>query len=150
MRAVVQRVSEASVSVAGEPVGSIGRGLLILLGVARADTEDDAEWLVRKLASLRLFADAAGHMAHTLKEAGGEALVVSQFTLLASTAKGTKPSFSEAEKPELAVEIYEGFIADFEAESGVRVATGRFGAMMSVSLVNDGPVTLILDSRVRE
>ena len=137
-------------SVAGEKIAAIGAGVVILLGVAKGDREDDAEWLVNKLASLRLFADEAGHMGRTLAQVGGEALIVSQFTLLASTAKGTRPSFNDAEKPEIAVEIYEGFVAEFGSKVGVRVATGQFGAMMSVALVNDGPVTLILDSRLRE
>jgi D-tyrosyl-tRNA(Tyr) deacylase len=150
MRAVIQRVSSARVTVAGEVIGEIGAGLLILLGVAQADTAADGEWLVQKIAALRIFEDDAGKMNRSLADTAGGALVVSQFTLLASTAKGTRPSFNAAAAPALAIPLYEKFVAQLSAVLGRAVATGRFGAMMDVALVNAGPVTLTLDSRVRE
>ena len=150
MRAVVQRVSSARVTVAGEITGEIGGGLLILLGVAQGDTEADGEWLAQKIAALRIFEDDAGKMNRSLVDTAGGALVVSQFTLLASTAKGTRPSFNAAATPSLAIPLYEKFVAQLTAILGRSVATGRFGAMMDVALVNAGPVTLVIDSRVRE
>jgi len=150
VRAVVQRVSSARVTVAGEMTGEIGAGLLIFLGVAQGDTEADGDWLAPKIAALRIFEDDAGKMNSALTDTAGGALVVSQFTLLASTAKGTRPSFNAAAPPALAIPLYERFIRQLAAALGRPVATGRFGAMMEVALVNAGPVTLVLDSRIRE
>ncbi len=150
MRAVVQRVRSARVTVAAEITGEIGPGLLLLVGVAQSDTEADGEWLAQKIAALRIFEDDAGKMNRSLVDVKGEALVVSQFTLLASVAKGTRPSFNAAAGPALAIPLYEKFVAQFSAALGRPVATGRFGAMMDVALVNAGPVTLVIDSRVRE
>lgn len=150
MRVVVQRTREASVSVAGEVVSAIGPGLLIFLGVERGDSEEDAAWLVAKIARLRLFDDGEGKMNLSLPDVGGEALVVSQFTLHARTRKGTRPSFDRAAAPEQAVPLYEGFVDQLAETLGRPVPTGTFGAMMEVRLVNDGPVTLMLDSRLRE
>ncbi len=146
MRAVVQRVSEASVTVAGEQVSAIGPGFLVLLGVAADDTEADAEWMADKVVGLRVFEDEAGKLNRSLHEAGGELLVVSQFTLLGDCRKGRRPSFSNAATPEPANDLYLKFARQAEAR-GVSVRTGRFQAMMDVELVNQGPVTLLLDSR---
>jgi D-tyrosyl-tRNA(Tyr) deacylase len=146
MRAVVQRVSEASVTVAGEQVSAIGPGFLVLLGVAADDTEADAEWMADKVVGLRVFEDEAGKLNRSLHEAGGELLVVSQFTLLGDCRKGRRPSFSNAAAPEPANDLYLKFARQAEAR-GVSVRTGRFQAMMDVKLVNQGPVTLLLDSR---
>lgn len=145
MRAVVQRVKQAKVTVDGATVGEIGQGLLIFLGVGEEDTEKDGEQLARKIAHLRIFSDEKGLMNLSLSEIGGEALVVSQFTLWGDCRKGRRPSFVRAAKPERAKELYENFISAFR-EIGLRVATGVFQAMMDVHLVNDGPVTLLLDS----
>lgn len=150
MRAVIQRVSSASVTVAGETTDAIGRGLLVLLGVHPADTAEDGQWLAEKLVRLRIFEDDAGQMNRSVLDSGGGILVVSQFTLFASTRKGTRPSFNEAAKPDLAIPLYEQFVAQVAAALGRPVATGRFGAMMQVTLVNDGPVTLVIDTKVRE
>ncbi len=150
MRAVIQRVSSASVTVEGEVVGSIGPGLLVLLGIHPGDTEADGQWLAEKLVRLRIFEDAAGQMNRSVQDLGGGLLVVSQFTLFASTRKGTRPSFNDAAKPDLAIPLYEKFVAQASAALGRPVATGHFGAMMQVSLVNDGPVTLLLDTKLRE
>lgn len=183
MRVVIQRVSEARVKIAGVTVGEIGRGLLVLLGVAPTDTEADAQWLADKIARLRIFPDAEGHMnlsvldlaasenvegasrpdsasdlsalasplsAPVAPPQAASVLVVSQFTLFASTRKGTRPSFNDAAKPDLAIPLYETFCRLLSAALGRPVATGQFGAMMAVSLVNDGPVTLVIDSRLRE
>jgi D-tyrosyl-tRNA(Tyr) deacylase len=150
MRAVVQRVSRASVTIDGAEVGVIGAGLLILLGVAAADQLEDGAWLAQKIAALRIFSDSEGHMNLSLREAGGGALVVSQFTLLASTRKGARPSFNAAARPEVAVPLYEDFVQRLKQALGRDIPTGRFGAMMEVALVNDGPVTLVLDSQLKE
>lgn len=173
MRAVIQRVSEARVRIAGATVGEIGPGLLVLLGLAPADTDADAQWLADKIAKLRIFPDAEGHMNRSLLDlapapvsdllalnsqlsalnsqlSAPTALVVSQFTLFASTRKGTRPSFNDAAKPDLAIPLYQTFCRLLSAALGRPVATGQFGALMAVSLVNDGPVTLIIDSRLRE
>jgi D-tyrosyl-tRNA(Tyr) deacylase len=150
MRAVVQRVSSARVTVAGEITGEIGTGLLIFIGVAQGDSGADGEWLAQKIAALRIFEDDAGRMNRSLIDVGGGALVVSQFTLLASTGKGTRPSFNAAAPPALAIPLYEEFMQQLSAVLGRPVASGRFGAMMDVALVNAGPVTLVLDSRTRE
>ena len=150
MRAVIQRVSSARVTIAGEITGAIERGLLVLLGVAQGDTEADAQWLAEKIVALRIFEDDAGKMNRSVVDAGGGVLVVSQFTLFASTRKGTRPSFNDAAKPEIAIPLYEAFNRFAGAALGRPVATGRFAAKMDVALVNDGPVTLIIDSKVRE
>ena len=146
MRACVQRVSQASVTVAGEVAGRIERGLLVLLGVAVGDTDDDAQQLVEKLVELRIFPDDEGKMNRSLVEAGGAMLVVSQFTLLGDCRKGRRPSFTEAAPPEEAQRLYEKFVAAAKGQ-GVQVETGRFREHMDVALVNDGPVTLLLDTR---
>lgn len=146
MRIVVQRVSSASVSISGREVGVIGRGLLILLGIERGDTADAGAWLARKLASARLFADDAGKLNRNLREVDGRALVVSQFTLFGTLDKGTRPDFHRAAPPELARALYDTFLGQLEVELGERVERGEFGADMQVALVNDGPVTLVIDS----
>jgi D-tyrosyl-tRNA(Tyr) deacylase len=150
MRAVIQRVSEASVTIGGELRGSIGRGLLVLLGIEDGDAEDDSAWLAGKVARLRVFDDGDGNMNLSLAETGGEVLVISQFTLHASTKKGNRPSFLRAARPEVAVPIYQDFISRLQAETSRPVATGEFGADMQVALVNDGPVTISIDTKNRE
>jgi D-tyrosyl-tRNA(Tyr) deacylase len=147
MRAVVQRVSQASVTVGDEVVGAIGQGLLILLGIGVGDSEAEARLLAEKTANLRIFADEEGRFNRSLLDIGGEALVVSQFTLYADTRRGRRPSFSDAAPPEIAAPLVDIF-ADELRRLGVAVSTGRFGAMMRVALVNDGPVTILLDSAI--
>jgi len=149
MRLVIQRVSSASVSVDGRTTGEIARGLLVLVGIETADTEADGQWLAEKLTKLRIFADAAGQMNLSVIDIAGGVLVVSQFTLHASTAKGTRPSFNAAARPEQARGLYDRFVAQITALLGYPVQTGEFGAMMQVELLNDGPVTLIIDSKQR-
>jgi D-tyrosyl-tRNA(Tyr) deacylase len=146
MRAVVQRVSQARVLVDQEVLGQIGRGLLVLLGVTGTDTDEQARWLADKIVGLRIFNDAGGKMNCGLAEVGGGVLVVSQFTLYGDCSKGRRPSFVDAAPPEKAIPLYEAFVNAVRA-LGVPTATGRFGAMMQVELTNDGPVTLIVDSR---
>lgn len=150
MRAVLQRVTHASVHIDNQPVGKIEQGLLILLGIEEADTDEDVLWLCRKIAKLRIFADEKKPMNIDLKAIDGEALIVSQFTLHASIKKGNRPSFIGAAKPETALPLYEKFIAQFEQESGKAPATGKFGADMQIELGNDGPVTIVIDSKRRE
>lgn len=150
MKAVVQRVSSARVTVAGEVTGEIGPGLLIFLGVGQGDTDIDGRWLAAKLPLLRIFEDEDGKMNRSLIDTGGGMLVVSQFTLFGSVRKGTRPSFNDAAPPELAKDLYEKFVAHTAAALGRPVATGRFAEMMEVALVNDGPVTLVIDSKARE
>ncbi|MEW6266112.1 MAG: D-aminoacyl-tRNA deacylase [Thermodesulfobacteriota bacterium] len=145
MRAVVQRVAEARVLVNDEVVGAIGRGVAVLLGVGWSDTGRDAEYLAGKIAELRIFEDEAGKMNRSLLEVGGQALIISQFTLLGDCRKGRRPSFTQAAPPETAEKLYLEFVNRIAAR-GVAAATGRFGALMQVHLVNDGPVTLILDT----
>ena len=145
MRAVVQRVSRASVTVEGEVVGSIGRGFLVLLGVTHADSDRDAEYLAEKVAGLRVFEDADGKMNLSLADVGGACLVVSQFTLYGDCRKGRRPSFVSAAPPEQAERLYEVFVGAVRSR-GISVATGRFRKHMDIELVNDGPVTLLLDS----
>ena len=145
MRAVVQRVSQASVTVGDEVVGAIGHGLLILLGIGVGDSEAEARLLAEKTANLRIFADEEGRFNRSLLDIGGEALVVSQFTLYADTRRGRRPSFSDAAPPEIAAPLVDVFAGELR-RLGVAVSTGRFGAMMRVALVNDGPVTILLDS----
>lgn len=150
MRVVIQRVSSASVTIDGEVRSSIGEGLLILLGVGHEDGPEDIDWLVRKIAGLRIFNDDDGVMNRSVVEVGGEALVVSQFTLMASTRKGNRPSYVRAAGHELAVPLYEAFSASLSEAIGRPVATGEFGADMKVALVNDGPVTICIDSKNKE
>lgn len=150
MRAVVQRVSQASVSVREEPRGAIGSGLLILLGIEDADEEEDARWLAGKIASLRVFPDEEGKMNRSIVDIGGEGMVVSQFTLHGNARKGTRPSFVRAAAPDHAIPLYERFIERFEEALGKKVATGEFGGDMQVELCNDGPVTLILDTKQKD
>lgn len=150
MRAVIQRVGEAAVNIGGRQTAKIGRGLLVLLGIEEADTGEDAAWLSGKIARLRIFADREGVMNLSLQETGGEVLVVSQFTLHASTKKGNRPSYIRAARPEIAVPLYEQFIRQLETELGKTIQTGSFGAMMDISLVNEGPVTIMIDSKERE
>ncbi len=145
MRAVVQRVSRASVTVAGEVTGEIGPGLLVLLGVSSADTEKEAAYLADKVANLRIFADDNDKMNLSVSETGGAVLVVSQFTLYGDCRKGRRPSYNDAAPPDLAECLYEYFVKSLR-KTGITVATGRFQAMMAVELVNDGPVTILLDS----
>lgn len=146
MRAVVQRVTRASIRVAGETVGEIGKGLVVLLGVARDDTEKDAEYLVGKIGALRIFEDSEGRMNLSVTDAGGALLVVSQFTLYGDVRRGLRPSWIEAAGPERAEPLYEFFVTRAKEQIG-EVATGRFRSMMQVELVNDGPVTILVDSR---
>ncbi|MBC8870155.1 MAG: D-tyrosyl-tRNA(Tyr) deacylase [Planctomycetes bacterium] len=146
MRACVQRVSEASVTVDGEMVGQIGRGMLVLLGITQDDTQRDVQFMAEKTTGLRIFEDAEGKMNRSLIDVGGGMLVVSQFTLLGDCRKGRRPSFITAAEPELAERLYEEFVAEVQ-QRNVTVGTGRFRAHMDVALVNDGPVTLLLDSR---
>lgn len=145
MRIVLQRVSRARVSVSGRVRGRIGPGMLLLVAFARHDTEDVAAWMADKVLGLRVFADGEGRMNRSLGEAGGDVLVVSQFTLYGDTRKGRRPSFVDAASPELAIPLYERFVELLRAGSAGTVATGEFGAMMEVELVNDGPVTLVLE-----
>ena len=150
MRSVVQRVSSARVTVAGETIGEIEVGLLVLLGIAPTDSDADAQWLAEKLCALRIFEDAEGRMNRSVTEISGSLLVVSQFTLFASTRKGTRPSFNDAAKPDVAMPLYESFNRFATAALGRPVVTGRVAAKMDITLVNDGPVTLVIDSKVRE
>lgn len=150
MRALVQRVREASVAVDGRVVGATGPGLLVLAGIAGDDRDDDRAWLARKIVALRIFDDDAGTMNRSVVDVGGSILAVSQFTLFASTRKGNRPSWSAAAPPEVAAPRFEEFVAALSAALGKPVATGVFGAAMQVALVNDGPVTIWLDSRQRE
>ena len=150
MRTVIQRVTSASVTIEGRIKSAIGRGLLILLGVEEADSAEDIEWLTGKITRLRLFNDEQGVMNRSVQEAGGEILVVSQFTLFASSRKGNRPSYIRAARPEIAIPLYEQFLLRLAADLGKAVSSGEFGADMQVSLVNDGPVTLIIDTKSRE
>ncbi len=150
MRAVIQRVSQASVTIGGEVRGAIQHGLLVLLGIEEADTSEDIEWLSGKIARLRVFNDDAGVMNRSVQEAGGGILLISQFTLFASTKKGNRPSYIRAARPEVAVPLYEAFIRRLTADCGQPIQTGEFGADMKVALVNDGPVTILIDSKQRE
>jgi D-tyrosyl-tRNA(Tyr) deacylase len=150
MRAIIQRVSKASVTVDGEVISKIDNGLLILLGIEDADEQDDLEWLSRKIVNLRIFNDSEGVMNQSLIENGGNAIVVSQFTLHASTKKGNRPSYIKAAKPMVAIPLYERFVSKMEQDLGQKVGTGIFGADMKVDLVNDGPVTIAIDTKNRE
>jgi D-tyrosyl-tRNA(Tyr) deacylase len=150
MRAVIQRVSEARVTIGAEVSGRIGNGLLVLLGIEETDDSADIDWLCQKIINLRIFNDSAGVMNCSVTDAGGDVLVVSQFTLHASTRKGNRPSYIRAAKPEKAIPVYEKFILQLERLTGKKIFTGKFGAMMQVSLVNDGPVTIIMDTKNKE
>ena len=150
MRALVQRVREASVAVDGHVTGAIGPGALVFVGVTDGDSEDDREWLVHKIVNLRIFDDDAGVMNKSILDAGGSILAVSQFTLYASTKKGQRPSWSAAARPDIAQPIFNAFVATLLIALGKPIATGVFGAHMRIALVNDGPVTIWLDSRTRE
>lgn len=147
MIAVIQRVAESAVRIEGEVKGAIGTGVMILLGVEEADAQADVEWLSRKIANMRIFPDEAGVMNRSLIDAEGEALVISQFTLHASTKKGNRPSYIKAAKPDIAIPLYEAFKTQLSQDLGKPVACGEFGADMKVSLVNDGPVTIIIDTK---
>jgi D-tyrosyl-tRNA(Tyr) deacylase len=150
MRAVVQRVKNASVSVKGKVIGAIGIGLLVLVGIEDADTEEDAKWLAAKIVKLRIFGDEKGVMNIPVTDAGGGLLVVSQFTLFASYKKGARPYYGRSALPEKAMPLYQFFLKRLEEESGTTVEAGEFGAEMEVALVNDGPVTIILDTKNQE
>lgn len=150
MRAVIQRVSQASVTIGGMKVSEINEGLLILLGIEPSDTETDIEWLSKKIVGLRIFNDDNGVMNRSLLDEHGDAIVVSQFTLHANTKKGNRPSYIKAAKPEIAIPFYETFVRQLEKDLDKKVGTGEFGADMKVSLVNDGPVTILIDSKKRD
>ena len=150
MRAVIQRVSEASVAVSGTLISEIRMGVLILLGIEVADTEEDILWLTNKIGNLRIFNDKEGVMNLSLKEVKGEVIVVSQFTLHATTKKGNRPSYIKAARPEIAEPLYEQFVKQLSNSIGAAVQTGKFGAMMDVKLINDGPVTLLIDTKNKE
>lgn len=150
MRAVVQRVSSASVTVKGKMISSMTTGLMVLLGVTDEDGEEDIQWLVRKITNLRIFNDADGVMNRSLLDINGEAIVVSQFTLFAATKKGNRPSYIKAAKPVIAIPLYQAFVSELEKELGKNVGTGVFGADMNVDLVNNGPVTILLDTKNKE
>ena len=150
MRVVIQKVTEASVSIENQTVASIDKGLLVLVGIEDGDTNEDIAWLSSKIVNLRVFDDDNGVMNLSVKEVEGEVLIVSQFTLHASTKKGNRPSYIKASRPEVAIPIYEAFIKQLETLLGKRVPTGQFGAMMQVSLCNDGPVTILIDTKNKE
>ncbi|MFN3138831.1 MAG: D-aminoacyl-tRNA deacylase [Allomuricauda sp.] len=150
MRAVLQRVSKASVTVDGQVVSSIGDGLLVLLGIEDADGQEDVEWLAHKMVNLRIFNDENNVMNRSVVDIDGEIIVVSQFTLHAQTKKGNRPSYIKAAKPEVAIPMYEGFVTVLEQKLGKKVGTGIFGADMKVELLNDGPVTIIIDTKNKE
>ena len=150
MRVVIQKVTQASVSIDNQIVGSINKGLLVLVGIEDGDTNEDIAWLSSKIVNLRVFDDDNGVMNLSVKEVEGQVLIVSQFTLHASTKKGNRPSYIKAARPEVAIPIYEAFIKQVESLLGKRVPTGQFGAMMQVSLCNDGPVTILIDTKNKE
>lgn len=150
MRTVIQRVSKARVTVEGKVISSIGEGLLLLLGIVAEDSDEDIDWLVKKVLNLRIFNDGSGVMNKSILDIGGEIIVVSQFTLHASTKKGNRPSYIKAAKPENAIPLYERFVHKMELEFGKKVGMGIFGADMKVDLLNDGPVTIIIDTKNKE
>ena len=150
MRVVIQRVSQASVAIGGNVKSQIGTGLLILLGIESVDNQDDIEWLCKKISNLRIFNDENGVMNRSVVTIGGELLVISQFTLHASTKKGNRPSYIRAAKPDFAIPMYESFVNHLAQSSGLTVQTGEFGADMKVNLLNDGPVTIIIDTKIKE
>ncbi len=150
MKAVIQRVSEASVTIDNQKVAQINKGLLVLVGIEDASNQEDIDWLSAKIANLRIFGDENGVMNLSIKDIGGDMIVVSQFTLHAATKKGNRPSYIKASKPEYAIPMYEAFVKQMEVDLGKKVQTGQFGADMKVSLVNDGPVTIIIDTKNKE
>ena len=150
MRVVIQRVTEANVKIDGTVAGEIGSGLMILVGIEEADGADDIAWLTKKIVNLRIFDDENGVMNRSILDCGGDILLISQFTLHAITAKGNRPSYIKAAKPEISVPLYEAFIKSLEEAMGKSIETGRFGADMKVSLINDGPVTILMDSKRKE
>ncbi len=150
MKAVIQRVSSCTVTIDNKVVADIQKGLLVLVGIEDADNKEDINWINSKIANLRIFADENGVMNLSLKEVNGDMIIVSQFTLHASTKKGNRPSYLKASKPEVAIPLYEAFITQMETELGKKVQTGKFGADMKVALINDGPVTLIIDTKNKE
>jgi len=150
MRVVIQRVSEASVTINGKVKSQISTGLLVLLGIENADTDEDITWLCRKISGLRIFNDENGVMNKSVKDVNGEIIVVSQFTLYASTKKGNRPSYIKAAKPDFAIPVYERFVKFLMIESGISIQTGEFGADMKVKFLNDGPVTIMMDSKNKE
>ncbi len=150
MRIVIQRVSQASVTINSQKVANIQKGMLILLGIEAEDNTEDIQWLCTKIAKLRIFNDEAGVMNKSIIDIQGEIIVVSQFTLHANTKKGNRPSYIKAAKPEISIPLYEQFVERLKTESGCIIQTGEFGAMMDVALVNDGPVTIIIDSKERD
>ena len=150
MKAVIQRVSESSVTINSEIFAQIQQGLLVLVGIEDADNKEDINWLTTKIANLRIFEDESEIMNLSLKDIDGEMIVVSQFTLHALTKKGNRPSYIKASKPEIAIPLYESFVQQMEIELGKKVQTGQFGADMKVSLINDGPVTIIIDTKNKE
>ncbi|MFC4722354.1 D-aminoacyl-tRNA deacylase [Geojedonia litorea] len=150
MKAVIQRVSKASVTIDNKIVASISYGLLVLLGISDEDTQEDIEWLSKKIANLRIFGDENGVMNKSILDRDGNAIVVSQFTLHANTKKGNRPSYIKAAKPEIAIPLYEAFVEKFQQDLGKVVQTGEFGADMKVELLNDGPVTIIIDTKNKE
>ena len=150
MKSVIQRVSQASVTIEGEKVADIRHGLLVLIGFEDSDNQEDITWLCSKIANLRIFGDENGVMNLSLKDIDGEMIIVSQFTLHALTKKGNRPSYIKASKPEIAIPLYERFIAQMETELGKKIQTGQFGADMRVSLLNDGPVTIVIDTKNKE
>lgn len=150
MRAVIQRVSRASVTVDGQVVSAIGQGLLVLLGIEDADDKEDMEWLSQKITNLRIFNDEHGVMNRSVLDVGGDIIVVSQFTLHAQTKKGNRPSYIKASKPDVAIPIYEAFVQKMEQDLGKKIGTGIFGADMKVDLLNDGPVTIVIDTKNKE
>ncbi len=150
MRVVIQRVAEASVTIENKIVASIEKGLLILVGIEDADTQEDIDWLVTKIAKIRIFGDENNVMNLSVQDIDGDIIVVSQFTLHAGTKKGNRPSYIKASKPEIAIPIYENFVRKLEAEMGKKVQTGEFGANMKVALLNNGPVTILIDSKSKE
>ncbi len=150
MKAVIQRVTEASVTIENEIVAQINQGLLILIGIEEADNQEDINWLTTKIANLRIFADENEVMNLSVKDINGDIIVVSQFTLHAATKKGNRPSYLKAAKPEIAIPVYENFVSQMENEIGKKVQTGQFGADMKVALINDGPVTIIIDTKNKE
>ena len=150
MKAVIQRVSQSSVTIGAKIVAEIQKGLLVLVGIEDSDSQEDISWLTSKIANLRIFADENEVMNLSLKDIDGEMIVVSQFTLHAATKKGNRPSYIKASKPEIAIPLYNSFVQQMEKELGKKVQTGQFGADMKVSLVNDGPVTIIIDTKNKE
>lgn len=150
MRIIIQRVSQASVTINGKTNGEIGTGMLVLLGIEVGDNQTDADWLAAKLVNLRIFDDENGVMNRSVQDLNGEILVVSQFTLHASTIKGNRPSYIKAARPKQAIPLYEYFCKLLEENTGKKIQTGIFGADMQVSLINDGPVTIIIDSKIKE